>query len=100
MTQRRISDALRCSPRNVTGLLDGLERDGLVARNAHPTDRRATIVTLTDAGTRLLDRLGDEYDQSARRLFDGIPTRRLDTFVAVLDQILERVRHDDAAARP
>src|SRR5262245_5747978 len=46
MTQRALSQAMRCSPRNVTGLVDGLEADGYVVRRPHPTDRRATLVTL------------------------------------------------------
>ena len=39
VTQRELSEALRCTPRNVTGLVDALEESGLVARAAHPTDR-------------------------------------------------------------
>lgn len=38
---------------NVTGLVDRLERQGLVARAAH-ADRRATVVRLTAAGAELL----------------------------------------------
>ena len=37
--------------RNVTGLIDALEHDGLVERLPHPSDRRATLVRLTVAGT-------------------------------------------------
>src|SRR5262245_35704261 len=48
--QRVLSRALAVSPRNITGLVDGLEADGLVARAPHPTDRRATLVALTDVG--------------------------------------------------
>jgi DNA-binding MarR family transcriptional regulator len=29
---------------NVTALIDGLERDGLVERRPHPSDRRATLI--------------------------------------------------------
>jgi DNA-binding MarR family transcriptional regulator len=42
---------LSVTPRNVTKLVDGLEGEGLVARNPHPSDRRATLVSLTDRGT-------------------------------------------------
>src|SRR6266581_2710972 len=38
VTQRELSQVLRCTPRNVTGLVDGLEAAGLVARRRHPTD--------------------------------------------------------------
>jgi DNA-binding MarR family transcriptional regulator len=53
MTRRELSEAMRCTPRNVTGLVDALERDGYVTRGRHPTDRRATIVTLTERGAKV-----------------------------------------------
>src|SRR5262245_48782990 len=45
--QRKISQALGVTPRHVTGLVDALEADGWVSREPHPTDRRATVVSLT-----------------------------------------------------
>ena len=42
---------LGVTARNVTGLVDALEHDGLVERLPHPSDRRATLVRLTVAGT-------------------------------------------------
>src|SRR5260221_9039262 len=44
MTQRELSRVLRCTPRNVTGLVDALQADGFVTRGPHPTDRRAKLV--------------------------------------------------------
>lgn len=49
-TQGALATELGVTPRNVTGLVDGLEATGFVARHPHPTDRRATVVTLTDLG--------------------------------------------------
>lgn len=37
----------------VTGLLDGLERDGLIARHANAQDRRALRIRLTEPGQHL-----------------------------------------------
>jgi DNA-binding MarR family transcriptional regulator len=36
---------------NITALVDALERDGLVTRKQHPTDRRATIIEITPKAT-------------------------------------------------
>src|SRR5262245_19274072 len=47
-TQRELSQVLKCTPRNVTGRVEALQTAGFVARSAHPTDRRATIVSLTE----------------------------------------------------
>jgi DNA-binding MarR family transcriptional regulator len=45
-----LSDDLGVTPRNVTALVDALEREGLVRRRPHETDRRATVVELTQEG--------------------------------------------------
>src|SRR5271156_6123630 len=47
---RALADELGLTPRNITDAVDALEAEGLVRRTAHPTDRRATLVELTDAG--------------------------------------------------
>ena len=39
----------------MTGLLDGLEQDGYVERDDHPSDRRALMVKLTWKGQQFLD---------------------------------------------
>jgi DNA-binding MarR family transcriptional regulator len=41
---------LGVTPRNVTKLVDNLEEEGLVIREAYPHDRRATLLRLTDRG--------------------------------------------------
>src|SRR5260370_35413100 len=45
-----LADQLEVTPRNVTGLIDHLERDGLVERIDDPADRRLTYARLTMAG--------------------------------------------------
>jgi DNA-binding MarR family transcriptional regulator len=41
--------SLKCKPRNVTGLVDALQRAGFVERTAYPSDRRAAVVRLSEA---------------------------------------------------
>jgi DNA-binding MarR family transcriptional regulator len=96
VTQRQLSQALRCTPRNVTGLLDALQAAELVARGPHPSDRRATLVTLTDSGAAVATAWHAGYRQAAARVFDGVAPGDLTTFVTVLDRVLERL--DDATS--
>lgn len=54
----RVSDIgkwLGVNKANVTRLVDGLERDGLVARSASVMDRRTVLVNITPAGRQRLD---------------------------------------------
>jgi DNA-binding MarR family transcriptional regulator len=98
VTQRTLSQALRVSPRNVTGLLDALEAGGYVTRGRHPTDRRATLVSLTEQGAAAAARLHADYQMGARVLLGGVSAADLATFVGVLDHVLDRLRGASAAS--
>ncbi len=45
-----LAGRLHVTPRNVTGLIDHLVRDGLVTRSPDPDDRRSILAQLTDLG--------------------------------------------------
>jgi DNA-binding MarR family transcriptional regulator len=48
-----LAEALAVTPRNVTALVDGLESEGLIRRIPHSTDRRVTLVELTDGSANV-----------------------------------------------
>jgi DNA-binding MarR family transcriptional regulator len=70
---RTLADGLGLSARNLTAVADGLEADGLVRRAPHPTDRRATILELTDAGFAAADESLAPRLAEISRLFDELP---------------------------
>jgi DNA-binding MarR family transcriptional regulator len=92
LTQRELSQALKCTPRNVTGLVDALEAAGFVARGAHPTDRRATVVALTAQGTTLVTDWHRDRDHGTAHLLGDMSAADLKTFVTVLDRVLGGLR--------
>lgn len=53
-TLGELAESLDVSPRNITGLVDHLEHDGLVERFPDPDDRRAIRVRLAPAGKQKL----------------------------------------------
>ena len=89
-TQQALSRTLDVTPRNVTGLVDGLVASGHVTREPHPGDRRATLVTPTDAGRRTIEELVASHADLAARLFGDVPAARLATFDEVLSATVER----------
>lgn len=98
VTQRELADALAVTPRNVTGLVDGLVATGYVARAPHPTDRRAVLVTLTDAGSTLLTSMVEGYAEMHDLLFGGLSERQLRdlrrSLAIVNDRLRARVEQD------
>jgi DNA-binding MarR family transcriptional regulator len=87
-TQQSLAAALQVTPRNITGLVDGLVASGHVTREPHPTDRRATQVTPTEHGRGVITELVESHADLARQLFGQVPPRRLDAFVATLDETI------------
>ena len=57
MSQNRISEALNLPPSTVTYFVDALERDGLVTRKPHPSDKRVSMVEIASAGRQLCEEL-------------------------------------------
>jgi DNA-binding MarR family transcriptional regulator len=97
-TQRALSQLLQCTPRNVTGLVDALEAAGFVERGPHPSDRRATVVSLTRKGSAATARMEAEYQEAAKVLFADVDPAELDAFSSTLDRILAQLHRSPVEA--
>lgn len=98
-TLRVLADALNVTPRNVTELVDALERDGYLQRRPHETDRRATLVELTDNGSTAMQHMLSDAGDMAGELLGDLADDELDTFNHSLDRVLPRCRDLVARAR-
>jgi DNA-binding MarR family transcriptional regulator len=87
LSMREISDVLYVSPRTVTDMIDGLEAKGLVARHAHPADRRVTLVHLTDAGREQLAAATAGAERNARAAVSALSEADQETLRRLLDQV-------------
>ena len=87
-----LAEALKVSPRTMTGLIDGLVATGFVTREPHPTDRRASLVTFTEHGTATIEAMERDQQQFVGILFGGMSAKQSDCFLGGLEQILERLR--------
>ncbi len=71
----------------ITGLLDGLERDGFVTRRSGLDDRRKIAVVLTGLGRKTARNLLDEHSAWIASLFAGFTTDERQTFHMLLQRI-------------
>lgn len=71
----------------ITGLVDGLERHGLVRRAPHPTDRRSMTIEVTRTGREVLDRLAPIYGAWLNELAAGISAATANDALATLATI-------------
>ena len=72
-----LAESLDVSPRNITGLVDHLEQDGLVERFADPEDRRATRVRLAPAGKQKLSEIKHEMGTHSHGVVAGFTADEL-----------------------
>lgn len=71
-SQQQTAERLQVDRTTMVALLDGLEANGLVAREPDPADRRRNVVALTDAGRRMLERAVRASDKAERRLLGAL----------------------------
>ena len=91
-TQRILAEALDVSPRNITGLVDGLVATGFVTREPHPTDRRATLVSFTEHGARTAKEMDQGRGELAELLFADMSDKRFNGLVLGLEAVLDRLK--------
>ena len=91
LSQTDLSRQLIMHRSNLTGLVDRLEKRGLVARREVAADRRAYSVVLTAAGTRLLRDILPRYYAAAARVWERLPARRAAALIADLQQVARNV---------
>ncbi|MFI6602972.1 MarR family winged helix-turn-helix transcriptional regulator [Nonomuraea sp. NPDC050536] len=81
------------STSGVTRVIDRLEREGLVARIACATDRRASYATLTDEGRSRLEKVLPLHLEDIDACFTSLlDEEELEAFLATLRKIREVVR--------
>ena len=72
--QNEISRRLLVTASNITKLLDRLEKDGMITRNAKENDRRAKLIKITPEASKLLDDVWSVYsaeiETAAKKLKD------------------------------
>jgi DNA-binding MarR family transcriptional regulator len=87
LPMRVMGERLQLHPTSVTNIVDRLESDGLARRSPHPTDRRTTLVSITEAGqSRMTDATKALTDIDFGLV--GLTSRQAEQ----LNVLLERVR--------
>lgn len=87
MAPMALARLVMLSPAGMTNRVDRLEEAGLVRREASPTDRRSSLVVLTDAGLALVDRAVEDHLANEARLLEPLTAaqrRALDDLLRTL----------------
>jgi DNA-binding MarR family transcriptional regulator len=83
-----LANSLLLTASGVTRLLDGLERGGLIARKACPSDARASYTELTEAGSAKLHAASGSHVAAVRALLEErFEHDELDQLAALLNRL-------------
>jgi DNA-binding MarR family transcriptional regulator len=81
-----MGDRLMLHPTSVTNIIDRLERQGLVSRIAHPTDRRTTLAAITDDGRRVVGKATEAVSATGFGL-NALSLDELDQLTSILRKL-------------
>jgi len=87
VTATVLSRHLLVTAGNLTGIVDRLERDGLVKRTAHESDRRSVRIRLSPAGRRMMGRVLPRHRRDIAALLSGVPKADLEKLRALLGRL-------------
>jgi DNA-binding MarR family transcriptional regulator len=85
-------------PSSMTGLLDRMERDGLIARWPDPKDRRAQRICLTSDGKRFQAPVLSVVDRTLDKASRGIPEKLVSRTKDVLRHFLANMQEERRGA--
>jgi DNA-binding MarR family transcriptional regulator len=98
MIQAQLSEALGCEPPSVTLMSRKLETAGHIRRKPAPSDKRASIVELTDSGKALADQVKQLWRALAEETVTGLPAQAVAELPGLLNTMTGNV--DTRRPRP
>lgn len=90
LTPAELAEQTGVTRATMTGLIDTLERDGLVRREPAREDRRMTTVQPTPAGLATVERVLPGHFQVMAALMGPLSGEEREVFSALLDKILKQ----------
>jgi DNA-binding MarR family transcriptional regulator len=92
-----LSERIRAQNSTVTGIIDRMEREGLVRRERSTTDRRVVHIRLSDKGLRLAQKIQVEPMEIFRGALLSLSAADLRDLLRIMNKLQRQVRARVAA---
>jgi DNA-binding MarR family transcriptional regulator len=89
--QAKLSEALGCEPPSVTLMTRKLEATGHIRRTPAPSDKRASVVELTDRGRALAEQVKQLWCALAEETVAGLPAQTVAELPGILNTLTGNV---------
>ena len=84
ITQKELADYLVRNVASVTRALDNLEKEKLIERHKHPTDRRANNLSITAKGREKFEKVFPLLQNRNKQITNGLTKKDYDELVRIL----------------
>jgi DNA-binding MarR family transcriptional regulator len=98
LTVAAVAECLNLSPSAASRAIDRLVRDGLIRREENPDDRRQKLITMTEAGQRLVGEMEAIFAEQQRRIVATLDEEEQAQFSGLLARMLAAHRVEGEAA--
>jgi homoprotocatechuate degradation regulator HpaR len=104
LTVSSLAQATLVAPPSLVGILDRMERDGLVVRLRSSTDRRVVTVSLTATGRSLQGKVQPRIDAIYHEMANALTETEWQSLYQSMDKLVawasDRENHNMSAAQP
>jgi DNA-binding MarR family transcriptional regulator len=92
LAQVELAKRLVVNKANITGVIDRLEKAGLVRREQHGTDRRIKVIHITDKGMDLIGTVEAGYFEAIGKIMSGFTEWEMEGLTGALQKMREGIR--------
>ncbi len=94
LTLSELSEKIRAQNSTVTGIIDRMEREGLVVRERSTEDRRVVRIRLSPKGQTLARAIPVEPMEIFKSALESLSSQEAHDLMRILAKIAKRVQHD------
>jgi DNA-binding MarR family transcriptional regulator len=94
MSSADLSRNLYMTPANITGVIDRLEKKGLVERIRQQLDRRVALISLTESGKGLSQQLPDPIENKLISGLENLASEQVQALGEAMKKIIDLIGDD------
>jgi DNA-binding MarR family transcriptional regulator len=98
LTQSELGEQLLVDKSNITGLLDRMEKVGLIRRLSVPEDRRCYHIDLTESGRAILEKVEQPYRNYVKKLMATFSAQEIDDINRYMARLEKAVAAEESTA--
>ena len=95
LSMGEVSRRLMVSNGNVTGIVERLEREGLVWRRTNPDDRRSQLVRLSDSGRTTFEEMAEPHEGWISSMLSGLSEEEVEQLKYLIGKAKQSVINSD-----